>query len=354
MEPQHAAGRGVTLPSLLEPARWQRLQDHFSSVLGVAIRTVSPHHELLTAPSWPPSADPDHVIASLRVGEELDMLLPPAALPQDIATTTTTLGVTYAIVPIRTTAAQIPAYFLVGPMVVGVREDESPFRERIQAMGADPNALWPVVVSLKLFTFNSIRSALNLLEEVGTSLAQMAYQSKQLAAMLPDSGRINEAVATYHRDRVYNSLLEAAALVTKADGGSVMVYDPQDGTLKIKVALGLSNAVMASTHLRRGEGLAGFAAAGRAILLLDDQADARLKGRMVRRDVVSSLVAPLTTDTEQDPIGVLNLRTTNPQRRFTTEHVEMLRQLLELAGVALGSLRVAVPPVSAPASAAPT
>ena len=39
------------LLDLVEPARWQKLQDHFTSVMGIAIRTVSPSHELLVSPS---------------------------------------------------------------------------------------------------------------------------------------------------------------------------------------------------------------------------------------------------------------------------------------------------------------
>jgi GAF domain-containing protein len=60
---------------------------------------------------------------------------------------------------------------------------------------------------------------------------------------------------------------------------------------------------------------------------------------MRRKDLASSLVAPLTLEAEQEPIGVLNLRTTNREHRFTPEHVEMLRRLLELAGIALGNFR---------------
>ena len=41
---------------------------------------------------------------------------------------------------------------------------------------------------------------------------------------------------------------------------------------------------------------------------------------------------------------MLNLRTANPQRRFTQEHVELIRRLLNLAAVALKSLQPAAQP----------
>ena len=68
----------------------------------------------------------------------------------------------------------------------------------------------------------------------------------------------------------------------------------------------------------------------------------KIRERMQRREVTSSLVAPLTSDSPEDPVGVLNLRTMSPEKRFTKEHAEMLRQLLGLAGAALSSLQFSI------------
>ena len=181
------------------------------------------------------------------------------------------------------------------------------------------------------------------MEEVGTSIVQLAYQAKQLAAILPSTSKADQAVVTYHKERILHSLLEAATLATKADGGSVMLYDAQHQALQITIAHGLSDTVTASTRLNRGEGIAGLAAAGRRILLIDREVnDERIKIRMSRTELASSLVAPLAPDPTQEPIGVLNLRTADPQRRFTQEHIELLRRLLDLAHIALADLRFIV------------
>ena len=353
------SGRGETgdptLLDLVEPPRWQRLQDHFAHVLGVAIRTVEPSHQLTVNPSWPSGFSPEHAIRLLHIGDELDPLLPPGQLPQDTSSLTTPLGITYAAIPIRATAEQILAYFVVGPMMVGPREDELQFRQRVDALGLDAQALWPLVLSLKLYTFAGIRSALNLMEEVGAAVVQLAYQARQLATILPATSKVDHAVIAYHTDRILYALLEAATLATKAEGGSVMVYDAQREVLQIKVAQGLSDTVIANTRLKRGEGLAGLAVSEGSILLVDDQTtEARLQQRMGRQQLASALIAPLASDARSEPIGVLNLRTSNPQRRFTAEHVELLRRLLDLAGAALGSLRFALkqsPPSASPHSA---
>lgn len=321
-------GSQPALLDLVEPRRWQRLQDHFAGVLGIAIRTVTPAHELLVAPSWPATLSADQVVSALKVGEELERLLPARDLPHESSSLTTRLGVTYASVPIRVTDAEVLAYFVVGPMIVGPREDELQFRQRVGAMGLDAPTLWALLLSLKLYTFSGIRSVLSLMEDVGTSLAQLASQAKRLPAVFP-------------------ALLEAAILATRAEGGSVMLYDARREALQITVAHGLSDDVVVGTRLTRGEGIAGLAAEKRAILLVDAQtADPGVRQRMHRSHLTSSLVAALPVDAAQEPLGVLNLRTTNPQRPFSVEHVELLRRLLDIAGAALGSLR--------PASSQPT
>ncbi|MBI3321030.1 MAG: GAF domain-containing protein [Candidatus Omnitrophica bacterium] len=341
------AANSLSLLDVVGSQRWQRVQDHFSTVLGVAIRTVSPSHVLLAVPSWPPTLTPDRVINLLKVGEELESLLPLQDLPRTASSATTPLGVTYAAVPIQVPSDQLLAYVIIGPLIVGQREEELQFRQRASAMGVDPQSLWTLLLSLKLYTFSGVRSVLALLQEVGDSLVQLAYQAKQLGAIAPPLHRVDRAVVSYYSDRVLQSLLEAAVLATRADGGSVMLYDPHSETLNIQAAQGLSEAVIATTRVKRSEGIAGLAVTERSVLFVDAHTpDERVRARMARRELASSLVAPLTLEAQPEPIGVLNLRTADPQRRFTQDHAELLRRLLDLATVALSSLRATLTPAS--------
>src|SRR3989338_1035295 len=147
------AAQRPSLPELVEPQRWQQLQDHFAAVLGVTLRTIHPSHELLSAPSWPPGLHAESVIRLLRVGDELEPLVPLADPPRETSSITTPLGMTYAAVPIRATPDQVVAYFIVGPLVVGPREDRAQFRQRISASGEDANAIWGLILTLKPYTF---------------------------------------------------------------------------------------------------------------------------------------------------------------------------------------------------------
>ena len=333
----------VRLTDLVEPPRWQRLQDHFSRVLGIPLRTVTPAHELLVNPSWPVGTDVERVVGLLRISEELAPLLPSQEPPRDVTSLTTDLGVTYAAVPVHATVDSIVAYVVVGPMMVGPREDEEAFRVRISARGLDAQALWSLLLSLKLYTFVGIRSALTLMEDVGSAIVQLSYQARQLESILPSVREVDQAVVASHVDRILRSLLETAVLMTKADGGSVMLLDPRTRLLRVNAAQGLSDAIVRQTHVRHGEGVAGLAMERRSILLLDrETADAELAARMKRPELASSLIAPLIPDFHQEPIGVLSLRTTNPVHRFTPEHIEVLRRLLDLTCMTLGKLQFAL------------
>jgi GAF domain-containing protein len=347
METGPLAASVPSLFDLVEARRWQRLQDHFADVLGVSIRTVDRSGALLAAPSWPPSVPVAQAVELLKVGEELEQLVPAEDPPREAVSHATPFGVTYAAVPIRITPEQPIAYFVVGPLVVGPREDKLQFRERLSALGLDPLPAWNFLLSLKPYTFSGIRSLLGLLEEVGASLTQFAYQARRLAELLPESGAADRAVVTYYTDRVISALLEVAAMATRAEGGSVMLADSEEGPLTIRAALGLSDAVVAGTRQRREEGIAGLVAAERAIRVVDDfTTDARLQPLMRRKDLVSSLVAPIVLEPGRQPLGVLSLRTTDRERRFTPQHVEMVQRLLDLAGIALSSLRPAFSPKS--------
>ena len=330
----------LTLLDLVEPKRWQRLQDHFAGVVGIPIRTVDAQHALQVNPSWPTHLHVEPTIELLNVGEELDQLLPIETPPVATASLTTPLGVTYAAVPIHVTSDDVLAYFVLGPMIVGRREEEAAFVERVGALGRNGPALWALLLSLKLYTYNGIRSVLSLMEEVGASLVQVAYQAKQLQTMFPPTAKMDQAVVAYYTDRVFTSLLETATMATKAEGGSVMVRNPQTGDYRISVAVGLPDEVIRRTTVRHGEGIAGVVAEGRRIVVVDDQvSDTRIRSRMQRAELTSSLVAPLLPDASQEPLGILSLRTSHPTVRFTSEHVDLLNNLLDLAGMALSSLQ---------------
>ena len=327
------SGEASSQPLSVPLARWQRFQDQFAHVLGFGLRTIGPDRALLTDPSWPSWLDPVRVAGLFRLGEELESLLPSDALPQDIRFVSRPVGVSFAAIPLRDVEERVTACLVAGPVILGRRENLDGFKDRMRALGLDPEPLWPILLTLRLYSFAGLRSALQLVEEVGALLIELAALSQH-----PSLSRIDERLAKDYTDRLLRALLDAATAATEADGGSIMVYDQAKQAFQITVAEGLGQDVVSS--VRPGEGLAEIAAAERAILLLDDQTqDERLRSRMMRRELASSLVGPVLAGSTQELLGVLNLRTADPRRCFKRGHVEVLRRLLHLAGVALSSLQ---------------
>ena len=333
--------------AMLSTERWQRLQDHFAQVLRISLRTLNRRHAFLSHPSWPSGLDPVAMASLLKLGDELEELLPAGVDPlRQIRTVTTPIGVSFAAIPLRIAADDVIAYLIAGPVVLGKREADEVDRRRLATLGVDADTARALLLTIRLYSFGGIRSVLRLLEDVGNALLELAEQSPMLHATMPHAPKIELRANDKYLERLLSSLLDVAASATEAEGGSIMTYDASREVLEIRAARGLSEEVIATTRLAPGQGLAGIALADRTLLILDERTeDARLRSRMTRRDLVSSLVAPLATDASAEPIGVLSLRTTNPQRRFREEQIETLRRLVHLAGVALAGLH-ATPPRS--------
>ncbi len=339
------------LPELLAADYWQRLQDHFAEVLGVGLRTVTADRTLFIDPSWPAGLDAQKLTTSLALGDELDELLRPGNLPRDTVTTTTPVGLSFSICPLRATPDRIVGYLVVGPVVLGRREDPEQFRSRVATLGLDPQAVWPLMLTVKVYSFGGMRSLLRLLEDVTTTVLELANQSRALRSIV-NTPKVEQALARYYMERLAQSMLEVAMAATQAEGGSVMLYDRSRQTLQISAALGLDASVLEGTRVPRGMGIAGRVASGRRVVLLDDRTtDEELRGLMTRHDLVSSLVAPLISELDQPPLGVLNLRTSDPTRRFTQEHVELLRRLTQLAATALVGFHLSLGQIPPPAAA---
>ena len=308
-------------PSLLElvdPDRWQRLQDHFARVLGIGLRTFSPSGRLLIPASWPVGLEEPLLNERFRLAEELTELFPsPEAMPRTVVSVTRPLGISFAAIPLKVIPDRRVGFWVVGPVVLGRREESDSFRQRIDRMGLDPEPIWELLVAVKLYSYNAFKSVLSLLEEIANMLIELTYQGRP--------------------KHLWQSLLEVACSTTRAQGGSVMLYESESRSFRIAAQQGLAGDWVRATRVKVGEGIAGLAAQRGQILLVDDTTqDPELKERMLRKELVSSIVAPFPEATEK-ALGILNLRTSDALCRFTAEDIEILRKLMQLIQTAFAA-----------------
>lgn len=140
-------------------------------------------------------------------------------------------------------------------------------------------------------------------------------------------GKIQEALAlSEDRQRLFREILSLAVEQTRADAGSIMVLDEEAGELRIAFADGLSADTVRSARQKLGEGVAGkVAQEGRPLIINEKISDPRFRDTRERSRISAAMSAPIQLDGRV--IGVLNVSSDRPDRRFTSHDLEKLTQI---------------------------
>lgn len=144
---------------------------------------------------------------------------------------------------------------------------------------------------------------------------------------------LHEVVESYKltvdTDELFTRMLEIAIGVTGADGGSLMLLDPERRELRVRVAAGLEPELWPKIRVPIGEGIAGRVAAEARSLRLRGRAD-RQTFHIVqdRLDVESALCVPIVH--EGRVLGVLNLHHGTRPDAFSQGDLEFTEQLAYL------------------------
>jgi diguanylate cyclase (GGDEF)-like protein len=144
---------------------------------------------------------------------------------------------------------------------------------------------------------------------------------------------LHEIVASYNltvdTDELFTRMLEIALGVTGAEGGSVMLLDPERGELAVRVAVGIEKELWPKICVRLGEGIAGRVAQEGRSLRLRGKAD-RKRFQVVREriDIESAICVPLVR--EGRVLGVLNLHHGSRADAFSEKDLEFAEDLARL------------------------
>jgi diguanylate cyclase (GGDEF)-like protein len=125
--------------------------------------------------------------------------------------------------------------------------------------------------------------------------------------LLEALGEIVESVdLTRDAEELYARMLEVAVAVSGAEGGSLLLLDPETRTLRVAFALGMERELWPKVRLALGEGVAGRVAAEARPRLIHGPADPEEFGlRKPRADLACALSLPLVHAGRV--LGVLNL-----------------------------------------------
>ncbi len=150
---------------------------------------------------------------------------------------------------------------------------------------------------------------------------QVERQLSELRALQQLSESLNRTVSL---EETLEQLLDETLLQLEAENASVMLLEPDQQTLTIKMARGLTEEVVAETRVKLGERISGkVAAQKRAILYPAREAD----------ESGSALSVPLLKD--EEVLGVLNVRQKKSGGNFSADELSLASRFANVAALSI-------------------
>lgn len=232
------------------------------------------------------------------------------------------------VVPLSVESGKVIGYLIVGPVFLVTRQPKEEYRKLAEEIKVELDALWDVLVEIKILSFQGAQSLVELIRDVTEFVLKCSYQN--LAQKAPASGQDIPAV-----NRMFQVLLDVAFQVSGADVGSIMFFEKGNDYLKIQYSRGLPDDVSKSARVKAGESISGLVAnENRSILIDDTLTEQKIKSRLNRPQLKSAMSLPIRS--QNRVMGVMNLGVlrTSPLS-FNQDNLQLMTKLVNLATVAI-------------------
>lgn len=319
--------------------KWQGIQDHFSEVLRIALRTFDRDGALITKPSMRFKFCDGVIRKSAKV------TLPCNCKSEDLGNFEKDWkeghlcfsGVHDFFIPLRMKQKTL-AYLAVGPVILGRRQEESAYRQSAEELGVDAGDFLEAIREIRVFSFNGIKSVIELLYDIGSYICELGCQSLILQGIVPNAPNVLSRAYDFYVDKLLEALLEISFSLTEAERGSIMLFDEPNGELYIKVAKGLKKEIIAKARSKIGEGIAGIIAQEDKPVFINEKIDdSRIREKLNNPLLRHSIGIPIKV--RNKAFGVLNLGTSKDKSsKFTSRSVEAIDRLRQLVETALGGI----------------
>jgi len=311
---------------------WQEIQSNFSAVTQIPMRTVDLNGLPLTKFSLSPQLCSEYLNGSPLLIKECAECLPlflggKAEVDQNLSYTCL-LGLRNFVATLRLDAQTPLAYVIIGPVVLIKYRQKSEYLKIARDLNLNLDELYSSITDVKLSSFNSMLSVVELIEDVGNYFIKAAYKNIT-------SQRETVSINLDKLNRLLKVFLDVAFQVTGADAGSIMLLDKAKEELSIFASKGLKEAIIKNARIKFGEGISGTVAKERTSVLINDQINNnRIKSYLNRPNLKSSMVLPLKF--KEDTLGVVNLSTNqNSAVTFSSDDLKIMDKLVDLVVVAL-------------------
>lgn len=326
------ANNNIDFKNLVGIDAWQEIQSNFSAVTQIPMRTVDLDGLAITNFSGAPQLCAEYLNGGALLFKECASCLPTflggkAKTDQNLSYDCL-LGLRNFVATLRLNEQTPLAYVIIGPVVLISYKPKSDYEKLAQDFNLNLDELYNAIIDIKLSSFNSMLSVVELIEDVGNYLIKAAY--KDIAAR-QEAIDINQVKL----NRLLKVFLDVAFQVTGADAGSIMLLDKAREELSIFTSRGLEDTIIKQARIKFGEGISGSVAKDNNSILINDQLNNnRIKNFLTRPNLKSSMVLPLKL--KEDTLGVVNLSTTrNSQITFNAKDLKIMDQLVNLVAMAL-------------------
>ena len=334
---------------LIDKDKWIEILKHFIEVLRINIFIVGSDGKIILSPLKKRYAE--EILENKEIGFDLSVIERPNFIHK-FEKHGTYLEYCHQFnlhsfaIPMLAEDEKVIAYMVVGPVALNKRLDSAQCQIISQKFNLDYGNLIDIVNEIRVVSFVTIKSILDLLFEVSKYVIQLNSQDQKLHKMSSNkevlSPQITEAAHDIYSsiclDELLVTLLDVALNMTKAECGSIMILDKKKNVLTIKVSKGINEKLVHNVHIKIGDGIAGIAVKENAPFIISGtRTDNRIQHLLKRPEIKHALVIPLVT--ENDVFGVLNLHTTSETNKMTDESLQVVQNLSKLTSAAFNSIQ---------------
>jgi adenylate cyclase len=181
-----------------------------------------------------------------------------------------------------------------------------------------------------------------LIQVVNDSFQKAALREEniRLKTLIPLYSLGEKFMASLSKKEILDELIETVSIQTGAQRVSVMLYEDEEGCLRIAASRGIEEEIIPNVRIKPGEKIAGWVfQTGEPLILNGGPEDnPEFADFLKSEDIIAAISFPLKA--KDRCLGVLNLSKTGKGTPFSNSDIEMLSVICGQAVMAVENLRI--------------
>jgi putative methionine-R-sulfoxide reductase with GAF domain len=231
-------------------------------------------------------------------------------------------GLQYFAIPIPLGNMDDIGYLIVGPVILNKQFEQSRYQTIAQELNLNLSDFQDSLNEVRVVTFNSLKSILDLLFELSRYALRMNYKEKRKPV-----AKIDQAESI---QSIFTTFLDLSMAITQAECGSIMLLNNLTNELNILTYKGLDLRKVQNIPIKLGEGIAGLAAQKKESFVIgESRSNNRIRHLLKKPELKCAVVLPIMKN-NKDVLGVMNISTHQGTSRLATHSQQMLKSLMEI------------------------